>query len=186
MTTDKRSEDFRRAFRYEAWANARMQEFLAANAPPHEAISVWSHLIVTKQMWLARVNDEDYNRLQLWSIHPIAEAGTLLGEAERRWQGFLDELDDAELDRVVTFHNTKGVPQADALADILRHVVLHGTYHRGQIATLVKAAGAEVPVTDFIAFAREEHAPPAESKKLASTKASGRQSAKVSDRRKSV
>jgi uncharacterized damage-inducible protein DinB len=162
-------------FRYEAWANERMQDFLSANSPPHEALTIWSHLIVTKQMWLARAVGEEYNRLELWSVHPIAEAGSLLGEVERRWIGFLADLDENELARVVTFHNTKGQPQADSLGDILRHLLMHGAYHRGQIATLVQAAGREVPVTDFILFSREEQPapPPGESKKMA-TRVSGR------------
>ncbi len=171
-----RSAELSRQFAYEAWANGRMQECLTSFTPVHETLSIWSHLVVTKQMWLARVIGEDYNRLALWSIYPIEEAGAMLVDVERRWRTFLEDLVDGELERVVTFHNTKGQPQADALSDILRHVVLHGTYHRGQIATLAKAAGIEVPVTDFIAYAREEHAPPGDSRKLA----------KVSGRRKSV
>lgn len=168
-----RSDEFRRLFAYEAWANGRMAECLASYTPVHEVLSVWSHLIVTKQMWLARVIGEDYNRLALWSIHPIEEAGPMLVDIERRWRSFLDDLTDPELERVVTFHNTKAQPQADNLADILRHLVFHGTYHRGQIATLAKVAGIEVPITDFIAFARDEHAPPGDSRKLP-TQMSGR------------
>jgi len=38
--------------------------------------------------------------------------------------------------------------------DILLHVVLHGCYHRGQVAIALREAGAEPSATDFIAFVR--------------------------------
>ena len=41
------------------------------------------------------------------------------------------------------------------LGDSLQHGVLHGAYHRGQIAADVRAAGGEPAYTDFIHAARE-------------------------------
>jgi uncharacterized damage-inducible protein DinB len=39
---------------------------------------------------------------------------------------------------------------------MLQHVVNHGTYHRGQITTMLRQLGAEPPKsTDLIAFYRE-------------------------------
>src|SRR3954463_10758939 len=89
-----RSDEFRRQLAFEAWANGRMAECLASFTPVHEVLSVWSHLVVSKQMWLARVIGEDYNRLALWSIHPIAEASEMLVDIERRWRSFLEDLTD--------------------------------------------------------------------------------------------
>jgi uncharacterized damage-inducible protein DinB len=39
--------------------------------------------------------------------------------------------------------------------DILTHVAMHGTYHRGQIAAALRAADITPPNTDFITFVRE-------------------------------
>ena len=39
---------------------------------------------------------------------------------------------------------------------IFRHVVNHGTYHRGQVASKLKRLGVEQPATDFIYFAFEK------------------------------
>jgi uncharacterized damage-inducible protein DinB len=38
--------------------------------------------------------------------------------------------------------------------DILTHVVVHGAYHRGQIAKLLGRAGVAAVNTDYITFAR--------------------------------
>jgi uncharacterized damage-inducible protein DinB len=39
--------------------------------------------------------------------------------------------------------------------DVLLHVALHGSYHRGQIAAAVRAAGGEPVNTDFVTWTRE-------------------------------
>jgi len=40
---------------------------------------------------------------------------------------------------------------------ILSHVIIHGGYHRGQIAILLRQAGSDPAVTDFIAYVRSRH-----------------------------
>jgi uncharacterized damage-inducible protein DinB len=37
-------------------------------------------------------------------------------------------------------------------------VVNHGTYHRGQVVTMLRQLGAGAPTTDLIAFYRERQA----------------------------
>ena len=41
------------------------------------------------------------------------------------------------------------------MEDILTHVVLHSAYHRGQIASQMRAGGAPPAYTDFIHAARQ-------------------------------
>lgn len=41
-----------------------------------------------------------------------------------------------------------------AVRDVLLHVALHGSYHRGQLAWLARTAGAVPTATDFIVFSR--------------------------------
>jgi uncharacterized damage-inducible protein DinB len=43
---------------------------------------------------------------------------------------------------------------------VLRHVVNHATYHRGQVASKLKRLGVEPPATDFIFWVREQMQPP--------------------------
>ena len=38
---------------------------------------------------------------------------------------------------------------------VLRHIVNHSTYHRGQVASKLKRFGVEQPATDFIFWAFE-------------------------------
>ena len=51
-----------------------------------------------------------------------------------------------------------GVRQAQPFSHTLQHVVNHGTYHRGQVVTMLRQLGAEAPTTDLIAYYRERQA----------------------------
>jgi uncharacterized damage-inducible protein DinB len=46
------------------------------------------------------------------------------------------------------------------IKDLLMHVALHGSYHRGQIAQALRLAGGEPVNTDFITFVRESEKKP--------------------------
>jgi len=49
----------------------------------------------------------------------------------------------------------KGRSGAAAPTTILTHVVLHGAYHRGQIATIVRGSGETPAYTDYIHCVRQ-------------------------------
>ena len=49
-----------------------------------------------------------------------------------------------------------GVQQSQPFAQTFQHLVNHGTYHRGQVVTMLRQLGAEAPPsTDLIAYFRE-------------------------------
>jgi uncharacterized damage-inducible protein DinB len=56
---------------------------------------------------------------------------------------------------VVSYRALSGAPYANPLGELLRHVVNHGTYHRGQVATLLRQLDVKPPQTDLILYYRE-------------------------------
>ena len=62
----------------------------------------------------------------------------------------LEDLDDETLHDGVAYRNSKGEFWTSTVADILSHVVLHASYHRGQIAAAIREAGGTPAYTDFI------------------------------------
>lgn len=48
-----------------------------------------------------------------------------------------------------------GIRQAQPFSNTLQHLVNHGTYHRGQVVTMLRQLGAAAPTTDLIAFYSE-------------------------------
>src|SRR5207237_7244435 len=58
------------------------------------------------------------------------------------------------LERGVTYRTSAGDQFTSTLEDILTHVSIHGSYHRGQVASLIRAAGDTPSPTDYIFFTR--------------------------------
>jgi uncharacterized damage-inducible protein DinB len=59
-------------------------------------------------------------------------------------------LSAIDLVRSVAYVNSKGEDWTTAVDDILFHVVLHSTYHRGQVAHVLRAGGATPAYTDYV------------------------------------
>jgi uncharacterized damage-inducible protein DinB len=66
----------------------------------------------------------------------------------------IEPLGPIELDGEVAYVNSAGQHFRSSRRDILIHVALHGCYHRGQVALLLREAGAVPEPTDYIAFVR--------------------------------
>jgi uncharacterized damage-inducible protein DinB len=78
-------------------------------------------------------------------------------ELERLIREFVDGLDEAGLARVIDYRLMNGQPGRSAFWQMIQHVVNHGSYHRGQITTMLRQLGAAPPKsTDLIAYYREK------------------------------
>jgi len=64
-------------------------------------------------------------------------------------------LAESDLAGSIEYRNSKGERWQSSVADVLTHVLLHGSYHRGQIASAVRAAGGIPAYTDFIHASRQ-------------------------------
>jgi uncharacterized damage-inducible protein DinB len=66
----------------------------------------------------------------------------------------IEQLRPEDFQRVVPYRNSAGLAFESTVEDILLHVCLHGSYHRGQIARAVRQGGATPAPTDYIGFIR--------------------------------
>lgn len=69
---------------------------------------------------------------------------------------WVSELTDSDLDAVLSYRNTKGVPANKRFSSLLLHVFNHQTHHRGQVSTLLSQAGEDIGVTDLLAQISDE------------------------------
>ena len=91
----------------------------------------------------------------MWPDFTIEQCEAQIDELACLWQDFLGQLSDAALAKKVTYKNSKAEPWTSTVEDILTHVTLHSAYHRGQIASHVRASGEQPAYTDFIHAARQ-------------------------------
>jgi uncharacterized damage-inducible protein DinB len=64
------------------------------------------------------------------------------------------------LARVNEYRTTKSGTYANALWQALQHLVNHGTYHRGQVAAMLRQLGGKPNFNDLIYFYRERAGQP--------------------------
>jgi uncharacterized damage-inducible protein DinB len=157
------ADRFRRWFDYEKVSHARVLASLESvpadrrDTPEFQkAVMLLGHLAAARQIWLYRFG---VGREAPGDIFP---AGLTLDEVRRRvadgeaaWSDYLSRLDDAELARVFEYQSLDAGRFRNTVEDTLAQLFGHSWYHRGQIASLVRAAGGEPAKTDFIFWCRE-------------------------------
>ena len=113
------------------------------------------HIVWAEALWIARID------VAVRPSMPEAK-GTAPEPIHQAWdenrpalRAILDRLDDVECDRELHFVNSSGHPQHDTVAEALTHIAVHGDYHRGQMATIMRRHGWKPPYTDLIGWYRE-------------------------------
>jgi len=81
-------------------------------------------------------------------------AASLAARNAAELRAVLSSLGLEDLGREIDYRTSDGRAFRSTIEDILLHVALHGSYHRGQIALLIRGGGGEPASTDFIAFVR--------------------------------
>jgi uncharacterized damage-inducible protein DinB len=80
-------------------------------------------------------------------------------ELEAGVRTFVDGLGDEGIQRVIAYTLLSGAPGASPVWQMLQHVVNHASYHRGQVATMLRQLeAAPLKSTDMITFYRERGA----------------------------
>lgn len=145
---------FLRMLGHQSWADSRAMHALenTGSAPP-SALSLLAHILGAEHVWLARLNGVPPTN-GVWPEFSLAQCRQLSEENELGYRALIFGLSPAGLQRIVEYRNSAGQELQSAVEDILAHVFLHGSYHRGQIAMQLRMAKAVPEGTDYIGFAR--------------------------------
>ncbi len=141
-------------FQYNNWATKESIQSIKLLPELSDRInSLISHLVAAQEIWFNRTIDKktDLTPWELYSIDECSEKSDLITV---RWINFLEHTSDEGLNKIIHYSNTKGNKFENSVKDILNHIINHSTYHRAQIALLVKEAGGKPAVTDYIVYAR--------------------------------
>ena len=158
---------FERWFEYERDAHEKVLRSLESvpvdrrTCPEFEkAVAVLAHVAAARRLWLVRLGilPGPQGTLSPEKL-TLTEAAGLLQSVHGPWAEYLARLTDEELGREVEYQSLDAGRFRSRVEDILAQLFGHSWYHRGQIATLVRAAGGEPAVTDLIYWSREAVAP---------------------------
>jgi uncharacterized damage-inducible protein DinB len=152
------SSMLREMFDHMAWADARVIALLTASpdaARVSGVLRLLSHVVAAERVWLGRIRAED-GQHPVWPEWTLPQVQTTAEENAAAYAELVSHLTDDEATRAIDYRNSQGVAFRTRLRDILLHVALHGSYHRGQIAAALRAAGVAPAGTDYIIYVREQ------------------------------
>jgi len=138
-----------RLLRYDIWANGETLDSLRQGPPPARSLKWMGHIVGAEYLWLARLREEPAP-LPVWPDLAVEQCAAHLGELSGMWHEYLADAGANRVAQRVTYTNSKGEEWTSAVEDILTHVTIHSAYHRGQIASDLRAAGQAPAYTDFI------------------------------------
>jgi uncharacterized damage-inducible protein DinB len=148
------SRELDRLLRYDIWANGETLDSLRQGPPPARSLKWMGHIVGAEHLWLARLRQQPAP-LPVWPDLPVEQCAARLGELSGMWQEFLADAGPRKYSERVTYTNSKGEEWTNVVEDILTHVTIHSAYHRGQIASDLRAAGQTPAYTDFIHAVRQ-------------------------------
>jgi len=171
-------DDIRLLYEYDRWANDRVIQHVSALTPDQfrrdlggafrSVRDALVHIAAGEWVWLqywkadpygvSYVSDLQKRRDQLFApvLYPTIAAVEVKWRAVEREQiAFVESVTDEGLTKLLPFRTTHV-----SLAHLMQHVANHSTYHRGQIALMMRQLNAEPIATDFHVFLIEGRAQP--------------------------
>ncbi len=158
-----RLEEHLSAYRFNRWAMARTFDAVAALDPARLDQDLGSsyptlaetlrHILQAEWVWLSRWKGTSPHEL------PDGWENLPLPGIRREWEAmdaeraeFLDGLTEADMDVPIEYSDWAGNRRRHAFWQLLRHVVNHTSYHRGQVVTMLRQLGEEAVGTDMVRF----------------------------------
>jgi uncharacterized damage-inducible protein DinB len=153
------AKDFLRMFAYDDWANREcLTAMRAVNPLPADAVGRLAHILSAQKLWIERILKQPQS-MPVWPGSTIDDCAALADEMSIAWQNYLSRVANpfapGSLDDKVEYRNSKGELWRSRVEDILMHVLFHSAYHRGQIASQMRASGLTPAYTDFIYAVRQ-------------------------------
>lgn len=148
-------EHLRQLFGYNAWANRRMVATLAHSAC-EKCRSILGHLLTTEQEYFERLSGKDSTGFDFWPDLSIEECSHLAAAVAGRFETLLASATEESLDSVAAYRNSRGAAFENTWRELLAHVIVHSSIHRGNIMLKLRESGFEPPMIDYIIYVREK------------------------------
>jgi uncharacterized damage-inducible protein DinB len=162
-------DEIRELYAYNTWANKRIFEAAGRLSSEEFGREIKSsfpsvretmlHMISAEWIWLSRWKGVSPSKWpENWDTSSFASLQSVWTNVSRDLTTFVGNLTENDLNKEIAYQNIKGDPFSNLLWQMMRHVVNHSSYHRGQITTLLRQLGKESVSTDMIVFFREKAA----------------------------
>jgi uncharacterized damage-inducible protein DinB len=159
-------DEIRQLYDYNTWANQRALDAAATlsaedfTKPLGSSFSsvrdTLAHIWGAEWLWLERFQGISPASLpEVGQFHDVASLQSRWQEDQQRLYRFVSALMQDDLNRVHEYRTLNFGAYKNPLWQSMLHMVNHGTYHRGQIATMLRQLSAKPLSSDLIHFYRE-------------------------------
>src|SRR5271170_335422 len=128
---------------YDKYANEVITKLIIENGKSEKPVRLMAHIMAAQQVWYHRCKQLPPFGGALWPDGQAETFGQMISDNHKAWIEFITHLEEADFEKRVAYHNSKGDAFNDKLVDILGHLINHGTHHRAQIGQHLKLAGLE-------------------------------------------
>lgn len=144
---------FQKLYHYNVWATDRILKCLKRQGVTDEKIlTLMGHILAAQFLWLHRIKGLPPPNVKLWGSYTLAQLLVMAEDAGKQWIEYVETTED--FDRELTYTNYINEPYTNNVEMIMIHLVNHSSYHRAQIAMLLRQKGMEPVNTDFITYDR--------------------------------
>ncbi len=163
-------QDIQLLYEYDRWANSRVLQALSALSAEQFARDLGGgfrsvrdtlvHIIGSEWGWLAYWKEPSHDLAFLTDLRTRRDAlfnpnafpnvtavQSKWAEVEKEQAEFVNRLTSESLEKMLPFRTTQ-----IRLAHLMQHLANHSTYHRGQVALMMRQLDAEPLATDFHVF----------------------------------
>ena len=146
---------FKDLIQYNNWANQRYFDVIDEHKiKDDEILRLYSHILSAQIVWLLRIQGLPTSPFPLWERYNVVELKSMLEESGRNWVNHIDSHPLVTFEEMISYKNSKGEKFESTIREIISHILTHGSYHRGQLALLMRKLGIDPPITDFIIYRR--------------------------------
>ncbi len=152
---------------YNLWANQIMTDAIfEMDESTHQQIVKSSfpnlyttvlHMWDAESIWWQRRDGHAQLLIPSREFNPtMKEAVNGLLNQSNEWKVWVSQCNDEQLRKEFSYQNIKGESFTSVTWQVVHHLFNHGTYHRGQLVTMMRELGETViPATDFIHWYRK-------------------------------
>jgi uncharacterized damage-inducible protein DinB len=165
-TTTAMKELLRQYAGYNIWANQKLIELILSLPEEQQHKDIVSsfnslyktllHMWDTETAWWQRMKLHERIIIPSENFNGTTRdvVNGLLNQS-RQWEEWISNASELSLSHVFQYQTTKKEQFKQPVYQMILHVFNHGTYHRGQLITILRQLGVEkIPQTDFIVWSR--------------------------------
>ncbi|HET7896225.1 MAG TPA: DinB family protein [Flavisolibacter sp.] len=153
---------------FNGWANNLLLNAVQALTPEQQHAELKSsfpsvyktllHMQDASSIWWQRLKlQEKIDRPSDSFAGDLQALSQLIQQQDRLWLDWVSNANEHALQHEFIYYNTHKERFKQPVYQMLLHLFNHGTYHRGQLVTMMRELGIEkIPPTDFIVWTRKK------------------------------